>query len=54
MLIELYIMINKFSLILYLHLSKSEQQDNAFPNLDMWGRGIDEELIPILVFNNVE
>lgn len=45
-------MINKFSLILYLHIQKSEQQAIIyFLNILM---GIDEEPIPILVFISVE
>lgn len=44
-------MINKLNLILYLHIEKSEQQANIFSRYLV---GIDEELIPILVFISVE
>ena len=44
-------MINKFNLILSLYIEKFKQQANIFPSYLV---GIDEELIPILVFISVE
>src|ERR1051325_7968326 len=48
---ELYVMINKLSLIGSINVSKSEQQSNFSINICT---GIDDQPLPILVFISVE
>lgn len=49
-LIELYVMINKFSLFLQLYVSNPSNNLTYF--IDIWA-GIDEKPIPVLVFISI-